>query len=78
MVAAEYPGVVGGFRDRAILRLTPPPAGATCSSTTKIARLSISAWAPKNSRASLPLPLLTSLASGSVVDLWVSLLRRSP
>ncbi len=64
--------------DNAASRYEVPAAWVSPTSTTKPARLSISRCAPKHSRASLPFPFLASPASGSVVERWVSLLRRSP
>ena len=58
-------------------RSRAPSAGVRRTSTTSPCRLSISTCAPKQRRASLPLPFLASRASGSVVDRWVSLRRRS-
>jgi hypothetical protein len=40
--------------------------------------VSMSAWPMKESLASLPRPLRESRASGSVVEAWMSFVRRSP
>ncbi len=52
-------------------------ASLTRPSTSRPCRFSIRAWPMNDSLASLPLPLRNSLASGSVVELWVSLRRFS-
>ena len=48
------------------------------TSTTSPFRFSMSTWPAKDSFAACPFPLRANSASGSVVDTWVALERRSP
>ena len=55
-----------------------PVACDSTTSTTSPWRFSMSTWPAKDSFAACPCPLRANSASGSVVDTWVALERRSP